>query len=75
MADDQVFVTGRGVAVEGFVDLAIGRIDANLQGLHEDPFTVRDRVEFRLGDVIEEVNAVGDAGSDRDRFHEKKSGK
>ena len=35
MADDEVLAAGRGVAVEGFIDLTVGGVDAHLKHLHQ----------------------------------------
>ena len=68
VAQDQVIVPGRRIAVESVVDFAVGRIDTDFQDADEDSHSPGDIVELGLGDVLQ-MNTVRRAGRDGDRFH------
>ena len=76
MPDDQVLAAGRGVAVEGLVDLAVGRVDADLQHLHQhatpigDPAHMGMRLVGQLRDGnLSQMHAVRLAGQYGYGFH------
>ena len=76
VADDQVVAAGRGVAVEGLVDLAVGGVDADLEHLdqHGPPFGDAADVRMRLvgqlrGGDLAQVDAVRFARQDGNGFH------
>ena len=84
MPDDQMVATGRGVPVEGLVDLSIGRVDADLQHLHQHAAPlgylahVRMRLVRELGDRnLTQMHAVRLAGQNGYGFHQRlaRSGK
>ncbi len=74
--DHQVLAAGRGVAVESLVDLAVGRIDADLQHLHEHATSLGDlahmgmRLVGQLGDRdLTKMHAIRLAGQNGYGFH------
>ena len=76
VADDEVLAAGRGVAVEGLVDLAVGGVDADLEHLHQhgpalgNPADVRMRLVGQLRDRdVSQMHAIRLAGQDGNGFH------
>ncbi len=74
--DDQVLAARRGVAVKGLVDLAVSRIDTDLQHLDQhgtpigDPAHVRMRLVRQLGDGnLSQMHAIRLAGQYGYGFH------
>ena len=74
--DDKVFAAGRSVAVESLVDLAISRIDADLQRLHQDRAALGNRADMRVRLIVQlglrdlsQMNTVGLSGKNGDGFH------
>src|SRR5262249_54948739 len=76
VTDDQVLTARGRVAVEGLVDLAVGRVHADLQDLDQDPAALGDLDDVRVrlvgqarGRDVPQVDAVRLAGQDGDGFH------
>ena len=75
--DDKMFAAGGSVAVEGLVDLAISRIDADLQRLHQHRAAFGNRADVRMRLIVQlglwdvsQVDTVGLSGKNGDGFHE-----
>ena len=76
MTDDEMLAARRGLPIQGFVDLAVGRIDADLEHLDQHGAAVADPANVRMGLVVQlrdrnisQMNAIRLAGQDGNGFH------
>ena len=69
MADYQKVVSFRRLSISGFVDFAVGRIDAHLQDADKHTAAVRDVIHRRLWQ-IGKMDTVGNSRTNGNSFHE-----